>query len=99
MHARQEFHVDAGIDVLELVLTNGLMPTPPMPGWKLPLAVGTRSPILSVAFTPSTERTCRSLQHFGPRVAHRRLQQGAGKGMEKSELASAQGWTAGWRYQ
>ena len=43
---------------LNCVLTSGLMPTPPMPGWKLPVAVGCRSPILSVALTPSTERNC-----------------------------------------
>src|SRR5882724_71054 len=34
------------------------MPTPPMPGWKLPVAVGCRSPILRVAFTQSMERSC-----------------------------------------
>src|SRR5579871_4229123 len=34
------------------------MPTPPMPGWKLPLAVGTFWPILRSALAPSTARTC-----------------------------------------
>src|SRR5260370_31505063 len=34
------------------------MPTPPIPGWKLPVAVGWRSPIFSVAFTLSTARSC-----------------------------------------
>src|SRR6266581_7844761 len=32
------------------------MPTPPMPGWNDPVATGTRSPILSEAFCPSTAR-------------------------------------------
>src|SRR6476660_6158079 len=40
------------------VLTSGLMPTPPIPGCKLPVAVGWRSPILRVAFTLSTARSC-----------------------------------------
>ena len=43
---------------LNCVLTSGLIPTPPMPGWKLPVAVGWRSPIFRVALTPSTERSC-----------------------------------------
>src|SRR5713226_3493451 len=34
------------------------MPTPPMPGWNEPVAIGTRSPILSEAFCPSTARIC-----------------------------------------
>src|SRR5216684_9194685 len=34
------------------------MPTPPMPGWNDPVATGTRSPILSVAFWLSRARTC-----------------------------------------
>src|SRR5579864_9767440 len=34
------------------------MPTPPIPGWNEPVATGTRSPIFSVAFCPSTERIC-----------------------------------------
>src|SRR4029077_1163784 len=34
------------------------MPTPPMPGWNDPVAMGTRSPILSEAFCPSTARIC-----------------------------------------
>src|ERR1700693_4593267 len=38
------------------VLTSGLMPTPPTPGWKLPEAVGSRSPIFNVDFTLSTAR-------------------------------------------
>src|SRR5882762_10072644 len=38
------------------VLTSGLMPTPPMPGWNEPVATGTRSPILSEAFWPSRAR-------------------------------------------
>ena len=33
------------------------MPTPPMPGWKLPLAVGSRSPMFSDAFTLSRQRS------------------------------------------
>src|SRR5438876_11254172 len=40
------------------VLTRGLMPTPPMPGWNEPVATGTRSPIFSEAFCPSTARIC-----------------------------------------
>src|SRR5580658_9757672 len=40
------------------VLTRGLTPTPATPGWKLPLAVGTFSPILSVALALSTARIC-----------------------------------------
>src|SRR4051794_18776793 len=40
------------------------MPTPPMPGWKLPVAVGWRSPIFSVAFTPSTARSCGDCSTF-----------------------------------
>src|SRR5580704_12486577 len=34
------------------------MPTPPMPGWNDPVATGTRSPIFSEAFCPSTARIC-----------------------------------------
>src|SRR5215831_12108762 len=34
------------------------MPTPPIPGWKDPVAIGMRSPILRVAFWPSTDRSC-----------------------------------------
>src|SRR5208282_1293678 len=33
-------------------------PTPPIPGWNDPVATGTRSPILSVAFWLSRARTC-----------------------------------------
>src|SRR5262245_6293355 len=33
------------------------MPTPPTPGWKLPVAVGWRSPILRLALMPSTARS------------------------------------------
>src|SRR5713101_3804194 len=40
------------------VFTRGLIPTPPMPGWNEPVATGTRSPILSEAFCPSTARIC-----------------------------------------
>src|SRR5689334_20142446 len=40
------------------VFTSGLIPTPPMPGWNEPVATGTRSPILSDAFWPSTARIC-----------------------------------------
>src|SRR6202034_4006056 len=40
------------------VLTSGLMPTPPMPGWNDPVATGTRSPIFSEAFCPSRARIC-----------------------------------------
>jgi hypothetical protein len=40
------------------VFTSGLMPTPPMPGWNEPVATGTRSPIFSEAFWPSTARIC-----------------------------------------
>src|SRR5215470_10080389 len=40
------------------VLTSGLMPTPPIPGWKDPVATGTRSPIFRVAFCPSSARIC-----------------------------------------
>ena len=40
------------------VLTSGLMPTPPMPGWNEPVATGTRSPIFREAFCPSTARIC-----------------------------------------
>src|SRR5439155_24572319 len=40
------------------VLTRGLMPTPPIPGWNEPVATGTRSPIFSEAFCPSTARIC-----------------------------------------
>src|SRR6516162_9826907 len=38
------------------VLTSGLIPTPPMPGWNDPVATGTLSPILSDAFWPSRAR-------------------------------------------
>src|SRR5215472_10236170 len=38
------------------VLTRGLIPTPPIPGWKDPVATGTRSPIFSEAFCPSEAR-------------------------------------------
>src|SRR5215831_15840269 len=34
------------------------MPTPPIPGWNDPDAIGMRSPILRVAFWPSTDRSC-----------------------------------------
>src|ERR1700687_614472 len=34
------------------------MPPPPMPGWNDPVATGTRSPIFSVAFCPSSARIC-----------------------------------------
>src|SRR6516162_5700625 len=34
------------------------MPTPPMPGWNDPVATGTRWPILSDAFCPSSARIC-----------------------------------------
>src|SRR5215467_7989104 len=40
------------------VLTSGLMPTPPMPGWNDPVATGTRSPIFNDAFWPSSARIC-----------------------------------------
>src|SRR3981189_1979940 len=40
------------------------MPTPPMPGWKLPVAVGWRSPIFRVAFWPSTARSCGDCRTF-----------------------------------
>src|SRR3954463_1611222 len=40
------------------VLTSGLIPTPPMPGWNEPVATGTRSPIFSVAFVWLSARTC-----------------------------------------
>src|SRR5215510_9393273 len=40
------------------VFTSGLMPTPPIPGWKDPVATGIRSPILSDAFRPSDARIC-----------------------------------------
>src|SRR6185437_8606606 len=36
------------------------MPTPPMPGWKLPVAVGIFWPICSVAFCPWMARNCGS---------------------------------------
>src|SRR5712672_4836696 len=34
------------------------MPTPPIPGWNDLVATGTRSPILSDAFWPSSARIC-----------------------------------------
>src|SRR6267143_4161793 len=34
------------------------MPTPPIPGWNEPVATGTRSPILRLAFWPSKARIC-----------------------------------------
>src|ERR1022692_1442190 len=40
------------------VFTSGLMPTPPTPGWKLPEAIGSFSPIFNVAFWLSTDRSC-----------------------------------------
>src|SRR5947209_7861744 len=40
------------------------MPTPPMPGWKLPLAVGSRSPIFIVALALSTARICGACNTF-----------------------------------
>src|SRR6266702_5439848 len=40
------------------VLTRGLIPTPPMPGWNEPVATGTRSPIFNDAFWPSRARIC-----------------------------------------
>src|SRR5881396_443160 len=40
------------------VLTRGLIPTPPMPGWNEPVATGTRSPIFRDAFCPSKARIC-----------------------------------------
>src|ERR1019366_262078 len=69
------------------VLTNGLMPTPPMPGWKLPLAVGTRSPIFSVAFTPSTERTCGACSTLVRASLSVACNRAPGRVVEKSELA------------
>src|ERR1035437_7303762 len=69
------------------VLTNGLMPTPPMPGWKLPLAVGTRSPMLSVAFTPSTERTCGACSTLVRASLRAACNRAPGRVVEKSELA------------
>src|ERR1035441_8169728 len=69
------------------VLTRGLMPTPPMPGWKLPLAVGTRSPMLSVAFTPSTERTCGACSTLVRALLRVACNRAPGRVVEKSELA------------
>src|SRR5260221_14286955 len=63
------------------------MPTPPIPGWKLPVAVGSRSPIFSVAFTLSTDRicgACSTLVRVSLRVACSRA---PGSVIEKSELA------------
>jgi hypothetical protein len=51
-----DFDIDA--KYWNWVFTSGLMPTPPMPGWNDPVATGTRSPIFSVAFWPSSARTC-----------------------------------------
>src|SRR5271157_1818257 len=69
------------------VLTSGLIPTPPMPGWKLPLAVGTRSPMLSVAFTPSTERTCGACSTLVRASLSVACNRAPGRVVEKSELA------------
>src|SRR5271157_6490279 len=69
------------------VLTSGLMPTPPMPGWKLPLAVGTRSPMLSVAFTPSTERTCGACSTLVRASLSVACSRAPGRVVEKSALA------------
>src|ERR1700733_5055802 len=69
------------------VLTSGLMPTPPTPGWKLPDAVGSRSPIFNVDFTLSTARNsgaCRTVVSASLREA---CSSALGRVVEKSALA------------
>src|SRR5687767_14555253 len=69
------------------VFTSGLIPTPPMPGWKLPDAVGWRSPIFRLAFTLSTDRSwgaCSTRVLVSLRAASSRA---LGRLIEKSELA------------
>src|ERR1039458_7905173 len=73
------------------VLTSGLIPpNPPVvpsPEPKLPLAVGSRSPIFMVAFWPSTERICgdcRTLVRVSLKVA---CKSALGRMVEKSALA------------
>src|ERR1022692_3282571 len=39
------------------------MPTPPIPGWNDPVATGTRSPIFSVAFCPSSASNTKLIQN------------------------------------
>src|ERR1035441_3396923 len=72
------------------VLTSGLMPAPataPKVEPKLPLAVGSFSPIFMVAFWPSTERICgdcRTLVRVSLNVA---CKSALGRMVEKSALA------------
>jgi len=87
MHARQQFHVHAGVDVLELRIHQRVDAHAADAGWKLPLAVGTRSPILSVAFTPSTERTCGACSTFARASLITACNRAPGRVVEKSELA------------
>ena len=63
VYARRNVHVHADVDVLELRVHQRVhesrarrRPTP-TPAWKLPVATGTRSPILNFAGCPSTDRT------------------------------------------
>src|SRR5215471_15881816 len=63
------------------------MPTPPIPGWKLPVAVGTRSPILSWAFTLSTVRTWGACKILVLASLSAAWSSALGSVMEKSELA------------
>jgi len=93
-HARAAaFPRDAGIDVLELGYDQRVDAHAADARLETATGGGTRSPILSVAFTPSTERTwgaCSTLVRASLSVACNRA---PGRVVEKSELARCASWS------
>src|SRR5580658_7906131 len=68
------------------VLTSGLIPTPPTPGWKLPEAVGSRSPIFNVDFTLSTARNSGACSTVVSASLREACSSALGRVVEKSAL-------------